>query len=326
MNDTVNMGNRIAELRKAAGLTQEQLASKLSISAQAVSKWETGASFPDISILPELCAILGVTTDELLGTAPLKNGKEEQARETAKPRRPFDKGALFFGLMVLLVGLVFLLDRTRLLPLPQGISVWELVWPAVLMGVALSLTLKHFSLFWLALAFFGLYMLLLNLRVITAFLTWGVVWPVLLVLLGLSIAYSALFGKSRFHVESDCHGQKKKTYEAKDGYVKLSCAFCGMDEQPSGDAFMGGDISVSFGEGVLDLTGFRSFSPGAVLKADCAFGSLKITLPRDIKADLNVSRSFASVEEINRFSPEIAGGALRIVGGVSFGSLEVSYR
>lgn len=60
------IGNRITKYRKEKGLTQEALAEKLGVSSQAVSKWENDASCPDISLLPQLCRELGLTTDELL--------------------------------------------------------------------------------------------------------------------------------------------------------------------------------------------------------------------------------------------------------------------
>ena len=60
-------GQRFARLRKSKGYTQEQIAEKVNISYQAVSKWENDISSPDISILGELATILGVTVDELLG-------------------------------------------------------------------------------------------------------------------------------------------------------------------------------------------------------------------------------------------------------------------
>lgn len=60
-------GQRFQRLRKAAGLTQEEVANKVNISAQAVSKWENDVSAPDISVLAELADLLGVTTDVLLG-------------------------------------------------------------------------------------------------------------------------------------------------------------------------------------------------------------------------------------------------------------------
>lgn len=61
------ISQKIIELRKAAGLTQEQLGEKLGISGQAVSKWERGEAMPDILILPDLCDVLGTTLDSLLG-------------------------------------------------------------------------------------------------------------------------------------------------------------------------------------------------------------------------------------------------------------------
>lgn len=63
---TETIGNRISKYRKAKGMTQEDLANQLGVSSQAVSKWETDASCPDISLLPQLCRVLGITSDELL--------------------------------------------------------------------------------------------------------------------------------------------------------------------------------------------------------------------------------------------------------------------
>ena len=64
--DITKVGNQIAELRKDKGLTQEELANRLNISYQAVSKWERGESAPDISILTDLASILETTTDNIL--------------------------------------------------------------------------------------------------------------------------------------------------------------------------------------------------------------------------------------------------------------------
>lgn len=72
MNETI--GNRIAKFRKAKGMTQEELANHMGVSSQAVSKWENDASCPDISLLPRLGKVLGVTTDELL------TGKNDQVQ------------------------------------------------------------------------------------------------------------------------------------------------------------------------------------------------------------------------------------------------------
>ena len=65
MNQT-EIGKFIAKCRKEKKLTQAQLAEKLNITDRAVSKWETGKSMPDSSIMLELCEILGITVNELL--------------------------------------------------------------------------------------------------------------------------------------------------------------------------------------------------------------------------------------------------------------------
>ena len=64
------IGKRIAALRREKELKQDELAELLSVSPQAVSKWENDQSCPDISLLPELARILGVTVDELLSGKP----------------------------------------------------------------------------------------------------------------------------------------------------------------------------------------------------------------------------------------------------------------
>ena len=63
----IKIANRLLEFRKRSGLSQEELAEKVGVSCQAVSKWEQQISCPDIMLLPELAKIFGVTIDELFG-------------------------------------------------------------------------------------------------------------------------------------------------------------------------------------------------------------------------------------------------------------------
>jgi len=60
------VGDRLFELRKAAGLSQEMLAEKLSVSRQTISKWESGVSTPDINNILAICSLFNVSTDYLL--------------------------------------------------------------------------------------------------------------------------------------------------------------------------------------------------------------------------------------------------------------------
>ena len=64
------LGQKIGSLRREKEWTQEELAEKLGVSAQAVSKWENDVSCPDIMLLPEISKLFGVTVDALLGCEP----------------------------------------------------------------------------------------------------------------------------------------------------------------------------------------------------------------------------------------------------------------
>lgn len=78
----MNMAERIQELRKQRGYSQEELAEKVGVSRQAVSKWESEQSMPDLDKIIALSEIFGVTTDHLLkGTEmpPAANRKTNKA-------------------------------------------------------------------------------------------------------------------------------------------------------------------------------------------------------------------------------------------------------
>lgn len=61
----IRIGEKIKSLRKAQGISQEILAQALGLSFQAVSKWETGATMPDVALIPAIANFFGVSTDEL---------------------------------------------------------------------------------------------------------------------------------------------------------------------------------------------------------------------------------------------------------------------
>ena len=70
MTTTLHLAANISSLRKEAGLTQQQLAEHMGVSKASVSKWETGQSLPDLTLIPQLAIFFGVTTDKLLGYDP----------------------------------------------------------------------------------------------------------------------------------------------------------------------------------------------------------------------------------------------------------------
>ena len=63
----MNINKNIKTFRRSHDMTQEQLADYMGVSVSAVSQWELGKTMPDITIIPSLCALFRVTSDELLG-------------------------------------------------------------------------------------------------------------------------------------------------------------------------------------------------------------------------------------------------------------------
>jgi len=84
MENTI--GKKISMLRKEKGMTQDELAERLGVSPQAVSKWENDVSCPDIMLLPVIAKLLGTTTDELLSMEP----KKETVLLPAEQRKNID--------------------------------------------------------------------------------------------------------------------------------------------------------------------------------------------------------------------------------------------
>jgi transcriptional regulator with XRE-family HTH domain len=76
MNQVLELQLQIARLRKQKGATQEELAQHLGVSYQAVSKWETGAAYPDITLLPAIAQYFGESVDTILGIRPLAQKPE----------------------------------------------------------------------------------------------------------------------------------------------------------------------------------------------------------------------------------------------------------
>lgn len=79
-------GTTIAALRKAQGMTQLELAEKMGVTDKAVSKWERDLSFPDVSSLPKLAEIFGVSVDELMQVKAAGAKMDGAEKRTALPK------------------------------------------------------------------------------------------------------------------------------------------------------------------------------------------------------------------------------------------------
>ncbi len=110
----IETGKLICELRKVKNMTQKDLANYLNVSDKAVSKWERGESYPEVTILPQLASILEITVDELLGGKRqdvVPEGENEQEKYYAYVCLLEDAGNRFFqntviSFLVIVIGIL----------------------------------------------------------------------------------------------------------------------------------------------------------------------------------------------------------------------------
>lgn len=103
------MEERINLLRKKMGLSQEELANKIGVSRQAVSKWESGQSMPDLDKIIALSDLFGVSTDYILKGTDVSYDEGTLNAETSK--KIMISGAIIFALLTLIIA--FSLNRFR---------------------------------------------------------------------------------------------------------------------------------------------------------------------------------------------------------------------
>ena len=125
--DQIKLGHFIAQKRKEIGLTQMQLAEKLDITDRAVSKWETGRSLPDSSIMLDLCSILKINVNDLLnGEVIMENYNEKTEQlllEMTKQKEDSDKRLLFFEIIIGIFSVIILLGGVSVAAL-LSMAVW----------------------------------------------------------------------------------------------------------------------------------------------------------------------------------------------------------
>ena len=331
------LGKRIVSHRKTLGLTQDQLAEKLGVTAQAVSKWENDQSCPDIGMLPKLATIFGISTDELLGMesssrvhhAEVIDPKEVKKNASNAKNGHWEfhynagrKGYIVFALWILLTG--GLLLAANLLSWDTGF--WDILWPTGLLVFGLS----KFSFFRLGCAFFGGWSLLNNLGFAPFDLGKELLFPIFILLFGLSLLADALGKKKkpsiRFFHTDDSPREKKHSTSLEQEDDAFSCSTCfGEDSYVVDlDTLAEGEASVSFGGLTVDLSGCSRVSDGCSINADCSFGSLVFLVPRRFRVIPGTDTSFASVD-ISGEPDAAAQGLIQMDCDVSFGSIEIRY-
>ncbi|MBQ2939193.1 MAG: helix-turn-helix transcriptional regulator [Clostridia bacterium] len=130
--DQVKIGRFIAERRKAVGLTQAELAERLNITDRAVSKWETGRSMPDSSLMLELCELLEITVTELLcgERIAMENYNKESENnllKMVKEKEAADKRLLRMEIITGVICTLFLLAATTVASFVQIAEGWRVL-------------------------------------------------------------------------------------------------------------------------------------------------------------------------------------------------------
>lgn len=341
------LGKRIVSNRKALGLTQDQLAEKLGVTAQAVSKWENDQSCPDIAMLPRLAEIFGITTDELLGREPAApvHQAEVVSEDDTDGENGFhiqsDKGNFAFkwdggrrsavatAIVVLLVGALTLAAKI----LKWDVSFWAILWPSVLLVYGVKSLIERFSFFSCGCALFGGYFLVANLGIWNLNLGSELVFPIIVLLIGISLLVDALRKPNRkpyFSVTHNGHPigdgdhEMKRNCTINGEYFECSLSFGENRQYIHMPRLSGGEVSCSFGELAVDLTGCQEIAPQCDLEANCSFGELTLLVPRSCRVEPSTSTAFASLEIEGQPDADPAS-VIRLDASASFGQIEVRY-
>lgn len=328
------LGKRIMTHRKRLGLTQDKLAEMMGVTAQAVSKWENNQSCPDITVLPQLADIFGITTDALLGREVLPEYSPEPAAEEPEADAPaghgfefyYDEGkreALALAAFVLLVGALTFVSKL----LAWDVSFWSILWPCAILMVGVGGFLRKFSFFSMGCVLLGGYFLLDNLNIIQWDMSGELVFPVLILVFGVALLVDALKKprNSRWsfrHAGKD--GKSKNQFTSGDEQFTCALSFGESNRRVVMPRLSRGDISCSFGELVVDLTGCEEFADECRLSAHCSFGELELLVPKHIRIEEHSHGAFAEIDVHGTPDP-VPKGIIQLDGKVSFGQIVVRY-
>ena len=325
-NNTDTLGKRIMALRKAAGMTQEQVAEHLGVSPQAVSKWENDVSCPDVTMIPRIAQLFNVSTDELLGlkastVRPADTSSYSHESDGCCKSSSVTQG-IGFGLLLIVLGIAYLVSRK----INTTFNIWGILWPTVLLGLGIAATLEHRSAFFLGVAGAGFYYLLVNLGQKMPFeMSWGIAIPVALILFGVDMVLKKLF-PSFFDRDGRQHwdGGKNavRSFSCENGFVSCSSVFCENILNAETCDITGGRIKTAFGHCVLDLSAC-TFAPETHFSIETSFGSLELILPRNVRVNSSVEAAFGGVE--TKGHPDSADAILNLCGSTAFGATQIRY-
>ena len=341
MEQENTLGKRIAMLRRNQGWTQEQLGEKVGVSAQAVSKWENDQACPDITTLPLLADLFGVTTDELLGLKPIEPhvvilDKEPERNEDHADSGSFelrlDKvdqwGSICICIMAILISVTLILRSTTPLFNREGVNVWNYIWPIILFAIGMRQVRRNIV-FGISAMAIGVYEFI--------WFGWGVPfeikWYVLLLVVAVACLVRILLKKLGVIPEKagepfiEVNGKKptRVVEYSDDGmFMTAELSFGSNEVVYPYDTIKGMKVETNFGDHRIDLRNIRHFVNDPVLEIEVNFGNVVVLLPDNVKLHKTSETAFGAF----RVKGEPSSSADQIAyfrTEVNFGNLEIRY-
>lgn len=328
MNEST-LGKRISYHRKRLGLTQEQLAERVGVSAQAVSKWENDLSCPDINLLPQLADIFGITVDALLGkeaaseakpAEPIENEGRQPGKKFHMEWKPLE--GIWFAIYILCIGGLLLLTALR----PELDVSWvTILWTTALFIGGLAATVHKLSFFPLAVTLAGAYFLVTEFGIWKVSFGWSVVIPAFLLLWGVSLLIDVLRGGKKRRRQIEASGGETR-YDCTDGWLVCEMSFRANTCAVATPLLRGGRIETSYGDFCIDLSDCKAVAPDCRIKLKHSFGDLTLRVPQRYAVSIDrCGGSFTGDIEFFGEPSQTPEGIISLDPSVSFGDLSIRY-
>ncbi len=219
---------------------------------------------------------------------------------------------IFWGLLLIVVGTLFLLDRMERVDFGDLVSRY---WPVVFILIGISILLNNArenagaGIFFIL---FGGFFLLMRLRIFDHSV-WHYAWPAAIIAVGIWILFRPAL----------CRG-KKKIPELTGDDLDLNLVFSGTKRRVESQSFKGGRAEVVLGSAEIDLRGARMDSGGATLSLSAVLGSIEVVVPREWQVIVEGSPVLGSIESHKKTVPDAEKtGTLRILASAVLGSVKI---
>ena len=222
------------------------------------------------------------------------------------------QGRIFTGLLIIGIGVLFLLGSL------EKIDVWDVLadyWPLILIFIGVShLFSNQFrnTTSGIILILVGGFFMLANLDVLEYNL-WHVLWPVLIIAVGLWILFRPRF-----------KGTKKKAPEVKEDDLGAFVMFAGIDRRIESQSFRGGKATALMGAVEIDMRDAKLEGNEATLELTAILGAVEIRIPREWKVEVDSSAILGAVEDkFKSDSLETTQSTLYIKASAILGAIEI---